>query len=647
MWKDYKKAIEAFHAAIALDAKAENFFSMGIALGLNKNDSAPYYMERSIELAVQAGDTSKIVHYLRNYAQMQAYLFDEPSGAIATIRRMEQYVIDPVQLRMGDLVKVEVFLKEGLLDSAEYYLNKERKRGEGRNRFLTEENMVAVYRALIDYTRHRTFDVLDVARYNDSVANALAALQSTVRRKDESKETLSQANLILTVERKQAQLNLLLALLVLVLAGGGVFLYVRNRRNRLIEAEERAETLTRLLEDATKNQSKEESDGTEIPGTNFDYNYLQHRKVDVVSSALDFILPFEKYKITAGAKVSFTNTRNGINYDTSDPTLVQDDYFRYKEQIYALYADYSREYSERFSMQLGLRMEHTRTTGISEAKDTEDKHDYTRLFPTVYLLYSPTDGHALNFSFSNRISRPSQNMVNPFPFYQNKYTYACGREDLKPSYTYNVELGYTLKNNFNVSAYYSYSDDVFFQVVDLDAETNVTSFLWENFMQTHAFGLNNSYTFRTKWLQAYAQHGVSYRRTTSSAATTSPEEKGWAYDASLRNTFFFNEKKTLLATLSGSYSSRQYQGIYLMSPTYSVSAGMLYRLLNNKLSLSLNVNNLFVSHSKLETMSNGLKIIADNQFAFTGFRIGVSYTFGGDIRSKGQRNSNEDIQRRL
>lgn len=388
-------------------------------------------------------------------------------------------------------------------------------------------------------------------------------------------------------------------------------------------------------------------DGTEIPGTNFDYNYLQHRKVDVVSSALDFILPFEKYKITAGAKVSFTNTRNGINYDTSDPTLVQDDYFRYKEQIYALYADYSREFSERFSMQLGLRMEHTRTTGISEAKDTEDKHDYTRLFPTVYLLYSPTDGHALNFSFSNRISRPSQNMVNPFPFYQNKYTYACGREDLKPSYTYNAELGYTLKNNFNVSAYYSYSNDVFFQVVDLDAETNVTSFLWENFMQTHAFGLNNSYTFRTKWLQTYAQHGVSYRRTTSSAATTSPEEKGWAYNASLRNTFFFNEKKTLLATLSGSYSSRQYQGIYLMSPTYSVSAGMLYRLLNNKLSLSLNVNNLFVSHSKLETMSNGLKIIADNQFAFASFRIGVSYTFGGDIRSKGQRNSNEDIQRRL
>ena len=388
-------------------------------------------------------------------------------------------------------------------------------------------------------------------------------------------------------------------------------------------------------------------DGTEIPGTNFDYSYLQNRKVDVFSSALDFNLPFEKYKITAGAKVSFTNTRNGIDYDTSDPTLVQDDYFRYKEQIYALYADYSREFSERFSMQLGLRMEHTRTTGISAAKDTEDKHDYTRLFPTFYFLYAPVEGHALNLSLSNRISRPSQNMVNPFPFYQNKYTYACGREDLKPSYTYNAELGYTLKNNFNLSAYYSYSDDVFFQVVGLDPETNVSSYLWENFMTTHAFGINNSYTFRTNWLQAYAQHGVSFRRTTSSAATTSPEEKGWSYDASLNNTFFLNKKKTFLATLSGFYSSRQYNGVYLMSPNYSVSAGLLYRLLNNKLSLSLNANNIFISHSKLETVSNNMKMSVDNQFSFTSFRVGVSYTFGGDIRSKGQRNSNGDIQRRL
>ena len=388
-------------------------------------------------------------------------------------------------------------------------------------------------------------------------------------------------------------------------------------------------------------------DGVTIPGTNFDYSYLQNRKVDVFSSALDFTLPFEKYKVTAGAKVSFTNTRNRINYDTSDPTLVQDDYFHYKEQIYALYADYNRAFGKQFSMQLGLRMEHTRTTGISESENTTDKHDYTRLFPTLYFLYSPNEQNALNLSLSNRISRPSQNMVNPFPFYQNKYTYARGKEDLKPSYTYNAELGYTFKNNLNISAFYSYSDDVFFQVVGLDPETNISSFLWDNFMETHSFGLNNSYTFRTKWMQAYVQHGVNYSRTTSSAASTSAEEKGWAYNASLRNTFFLNPKKTVIGTLSGCITSRQYSGVNLIKHTYGVSAGLLYRMLDNKLSLSLNVNNILISHSKLETVSNGVRMTTDNQFAFTGFRIGVSYTFGGDIRSKGQRNSNSDIQNRL
>lgn len=84
-----------------------------------------------------------------------------------------------------------------------------------------------------------------------------------------------------------------------------------------------------------------------------------------------------------------------------------------------------------------------------------------------------------------------------------------------------------------------------------------------------------------------------------------------------------------------------------MKPTYGVDAGLLYRLLDNKLSLSLNVNDLFVSSYKGEIYSNDLKMTVDNKFSFTSFRIGVSYTFGGDIQSKGQRSSNSDIQRRL
>lgn len=252
VWKDYPKAIEAFHQCIALRENAEDHFSMGIAMGLHKNDSASYYMNRSVELAIQKGDTTRLIHYLRNYAQLQAYIGGDNSGALAAVRRMEQFATDRVQLNMGDMVRVEVFLKMGQIDSAQFYLDRERERSVGKKKFLTEENIAALYQALIDYERHRTFDVLDVMRYNDSVANALTAAQNSLLRKDESKESLSEANLLLTVERQQTQLTLLLSLVALLVVGGGAFLYIRNKRNRLIEAEERIETLTRMLAEATK-----------------------------------------------------------------------------------------------------------------------------------------------------------------------------------------------------------------------------------------------------------------------------------------------------------------------------------------------------------------------------------------------------------
>lgn len=267
VWKDYPKAIEAFHQCIALRENAEDYFSMGIAMGLQKNDSATYYMNRSVELAIEKGDTTRLVHYLRNCAQLQAYIGGKHSEALAAVRRMEQFATDRLQLSMGDMVRVEVFLKMGQIDSAQFYLDRERKRSMGKKKFLTEENIVALYQALIDYARHRTFDVLDVMRYNDSVANALTAAQNSLLRKDESKESLSEANLLLTVERQQTQLTLLFSLLALVVVGGGAFLYIRNKRNRLIEAEERVETLTRMLEEATKGNDEADAPCTAVADT--------------------------------------------------------------------------------------------------------------------------------------------------------------------------------------------------------------------------------------------------------------------------------------------------------------------------------------------------------------------------------------------
>ncbi len=268
--KDYKKAIEAHLRAIAIREDEGLCYSLGIAMGLLGNDSASYYMDRSIELVTQKKDTARLVHYLRNYAQLLSYKGQDYEKAIRVSKRLQSFPSDKVNDAMITLVLTECYLKIGELDSAQYYLDRGKAEVGHFKKFLTTENMIAYYQGLIDYTRYGTFDFLDVMRYNDSIHNALYALQSTIQRKDESKESLSNANLMLTVERQEAQLTLLFCVLVLVLVGGGAFFYIRGRRNRLIEAEERIETLNRLLVEATKgDRGQEETPATEVKDGQF------------------------------------------------------------------------------------------------------------------------------------------------------------------------------------------------------------------------------------------------------------------------------------------------------------------------------------------------------------------------------------------
>lgn len=264
--KDYERAIDSFRKAIALMEDSGLYFSQGIAMGLQGNDSSHYYMNRSIQLALQNRDTARAAHYLRNYSQLLVYSKSDYPQAIDVVKRLNTITKNEEQISMGYLVLTECFLKMGQPDSARYYLDKGKANIARYPKFLTTENMINLYQALIDYTDNRTFDILHTMRYNDSLHNALYALQSTVVQKDESKESLSNDNLKLTVERQETQLTLLVVVLVLVLAGGGVFIYIRNRRNRLIEAEERIETLNRLLADATQSTDAAEDSGVPAAG---------------------------------------------------------------------------------------------------------------------------------------------------------------------------------------------------------------------------------------------------------------------------------------------------------------------------------------------------------------------------------------------
>lgn len=251
-YKDYRRAADTYRRALSLRETADNHFSLGITLGLLKEDSATWHTNRSVELALQRGDTARAVHYLRNHAQVIVYVSPDYREAIRLFHRVLDLTARSEELGITYGTMGECFLKLGRLDSAQYYLDKgwECYRRWGR-KFVTSENQLGYLQGVLDYARTGTFDYLDLMRYNDSVGNALHAYRNTVRQKDRTRDELSEANLRLLVDRQRMQLWLLGALLLLLLAGGGGVWYFRRRRNRLIEAEERIETLDRLLAEAT------------------------------------------------------------------------------------------------------------------------------------------------------------------------------------------------------------------------------------------------------------------------------------------------------------------------------------------------------------------------------------------------------------
>jgi hypothetical protein len=188
--------------------------------------------------------------------------------------------------------------------------------------------------------------------------------------------------------------------------------------------------------------------------------------IDIYSIKTDYTHPLGNgWKVDAGAKSSQTKTNNVADYFATVNNVTKPDYdktnhFIYSETIHAAYVNGSYE-GRRWSMQLGLRGEHTisdgHQLGNAVKPDSSFKRTYTSLFPTVYLNYKldSSGKHVLTIDYGRRINRPYYQDLNPFISPLDKFTYYVGNPFLQPAYTHNIQLSYSYKNRITVGFRYS------------------------------------------------------------------------------------------------------------------------------------------------------------------------------------------------
>ena len=244
VWQDYSSCTNMFRRIVALKEQPLHTYSLGLAMALERNDSAVYYMNRAAELSMQEKDTAQAIFFLRNMMESQIYALNAYQEAIHTAKRLIQKN-EQLQLNNNTLVEscydcmTQSYLKMRKLDSAQYMLNKTDSMAQIMEfKHPHTQNVLSLYQALIDYTRDQRFDLTDMAQHNEILYEKLKDEQKNTYQLKGSNERLTADALVLMVEKQRTRFSLMVVLLVAVSLAMAIVIVVNLYRHKLRKTRE-------------------------------------------------------------------------------------------------------------------------------------------------------------------------------------------------------------------------------------------------------------------------------------------------------------------------------------------------------------------------------------------------------------------------
>jgi iron complex outermembrane recepter protein len=366
--------------------------------------------------------------------------------------------------------------------------------------------------------------------------------------------------------------------------------------------------------------------------------------INVRTAKADYTLPVSKsIKLEAGAKFSDVRTdnildaRKQLNGQYVDDTLLTN-HFKYDERISAGYIMLNKSYKN-YTVQAGVRTEYTSSTGILvNAGQNSVKRSYLDFFPSVFINHTINDKNELGISYSRRIDRPGYDVLNPFIYYVDQYTYQVGNPFLKPQYTNKFELNYTYNKVINASVGYSHTSDVITDLFVTKGDTSIDENLNLNSQNAYDIDVNVPYTISKWWTGNFDITGFYTQVKSDTLLGGHLNKSKAAFQFKTTQTFVLG--KDFKAELITNYSSPSIMGIYIMKPYYGVDAGVSRSFAANKLNIKLAVNDIFNTYSMIATANYQSDNIYFKQKGETRVaRLTLSYNFGSSQLKSREHNS--------
>ncbi len=375
--------------------------------------------------------------------------------------------------------------------------------------------------------------------------------------------------------------------------------------------------------------------------------------IDIYTAKADYEQNLLKGKFGVGIKYASVKTDNTFNFYNVINNQKQIDYsrsnrFTYTENVAASYINFNRSF-KKWSYQIGIRAEQTKSNGTLNAKnqqtlnDTSEvvKRSYLDFFPSGAISYTISPKHQLNLNYSRRIDRPSYQDLNPFENKLDELTYQKGNAFLRPQYTNSFGLSHTFNYFLTTSLNYSHISDYSTVITDT-ARTNATFITNKNLASQDVYSINIGAPITvSKHYNIYANANLNQSRFRADFG------EGKILHLNVTTLNYYNQHtytfgKGYTAELSGWFNTPSiWGGTFQTAFMWSMDAGVQKTLFNNKASLKVSLNDVFKTN-KWRAVSDfsGVKINANGGWDSRRLQVTFQYRFGSStVKGARQRNS--------
>jgi iron complex outermembrane receptor protein len=330
--------------------------------------------------------------------------------------------------------------------------------------------------------------------------------------------------------------------------------------------------------------------------------------ITIKAAKADYSLPLNKtIKLEAGLKYSDVKTDNNLQAQRLQNTTYINDTtlsnrFIYDEKIAAAYFNLIKTYRH-FTIQAGLRAEHTSSDGDLVHNGGEIKRSYLNLFPSIFLNQKLDEKNEIGLSYSKRVDRPDYQDLNPFVYYLDQYSYSKGNPFLNPQYTNKFEFNYTYDHSLNIALGYSHTYNYLTNLPLTDPATKIAVYTTLNLRYQNFFNIsiNSPYTINKWWTGNV--NAVGYYSAFRSDSLLGAHYHRGRFSQHVQAGQYFQLGKYYKAEVMVNYDSPFIYGTYQFAHTIYSDLGFSHSFAGKKANLKLSVNDIFNSN-KTTMISN-------------------------------------------